>query len=304
MPNTSKGKSKTPNILETKNKENEIFDTKLGSIKIKDDEDTLFIFTYDDGVLHMRLDVISTLLKYYYVDEGCIDVNDDDKIIEGSLISDDNIESFPKDMRRKNNYTKTYINNMGKRDIKKTSNVDTQTIIDGKKLRSIMFDMNKGGALPTVTDTLCWYCSNHIKEIPLGCPFFYHIIKRKNMTQRAQDILKTLNMFDPFEEFKSIFETEGIYCSIGCIRKYAKLHYRGKYNKILPLIKLMMVELLGMPLEDDIPMASEKVHQKNYGGWIDHDDFSKKNTVVYSDMINCKRPIMHPCSRYILEGLY
>lgn len=156
------------------------------------------------------------------------------------------------------------------------------------KLWMCMFDHFKKGPLPIVTNECCWWCRNKFNTRPLGCPMRYI---KSGSNKAFEDFINNINFSKDTSDY---YETEGMFCSVGCIKAYIHDNsHNSKYKDCMNLLAALYYSILGLNDFYEIkPTGSWKL-LKEYGGHLDIIQLRyASGKLEYKETINIKRPYM------------
>lgn len=184
-------------------------------------------------------------------------------------------------------------------DIIKEKSKSYITYIDPNKSRiklwCNMYDITLQIFLPLSTDLPCWWCRDSFKTPPLGLPLFYHVENARNKN-RFQALIKSRNLPPDIKDF---FETEGIFCSFPCCKKYI-IEGGVRYKNSSTLLTLLYLLIYGVIVNIE-PADTWKV-LKRWGGHLTIEEYrSSFGKIEYVMTPNIKRPFMISTGSYIEE---
>jgi len=167
------------------------------------------------------------------------------------------------------------------------------------KTWGIMIDID---ILPPYTNKPCWNCHHTFKTSPLGCPLRYHPshVQSPDKIQMIKEYFKKINL--PEDMDTDYFETEGLFCSFPCIKRYIiDQGLNTKYKRSLTLLSLLYKKINNCDVMT-IPIASKWKVIATYGGHIPIEKYRASfDKLFYYDTINEKRPYMFNSSTYATE---
>lgn len=141
-----------------------------------------------------------------------------------------------------------------------------------------MFDLKNKIVLPSRTNIKCWKCRSSFTTSPLGCPLKY--------LKKCQE---------------HFFETEGIFCSFPCMKRYLKgkknnVFYRNSTNLMLLQYYLIHGEIREIPTAGSWKMLIE------YGGSLSIHEFRNFFGIFeYRETNSYQRVHMATVCQYIEE---
>lgn len=151
--------------------------------------------------------------------------------------------------------------------------------------------------LPSYTDKPCWWHRESFACHPIGCPIEYHNFKNQPlMSEYIKNNLKESNITFGEHEVE-FFETEGIFCSLSCVKAWILNELPKnpiKYQKCLGLLSVLAIKLNKKDKNIITCAPSWKLLDK-WGGHLNNDDYIdgiEKN--MFCDTPNIKRPMMFP----------
>lgn len=162
-----------------------------------------------------------------------------------------------------------------------------------------MFDTKGGTVLPRYTKKPCWSCHKPFKTHPLGCPIEHKT--RKNTNSEVFDNLISIFVKEGFDkeiiEKYGYFETEGLVCSLPCMKNYLLDCYERtkstKYRNGLTLMTLMTVYLYDKIIK--VQRSGGFRLLEDYGGHYTIEELrSSYGLLDFTETINFKRLIMSP----------
>lgn len=157
--------------------------------------------------------------------------------------------------------------------------------------------------LPLYTDKPCWNCRECFTTNCYGCPLEYR--KYSNDMMIAQHIREELQKsnIQMNNEYVDFFETEGIFCSLDCVKNYILENIPInpiRYNQCLTLFGLLKCKLLGTN-KIIRPADTWKVLEK-WGGTKTIEQYRDNlDTKSFRVTPNIKRPYMFPVGDIIEE---
>lgn len=169
-------------------------------------------------------------------------------------------------------------------------------ILDSKKSKikswMTMIDFSRNLLMPNTINIPCWWCREIFITRPIGLPVRYWS-KEKSYSREWKDIKEkcesmNIKVDDDFE----FFETEGVFCSFPCCKRYIFEHkhnprYKDATSNLTLLHKLLFNEIVV------IPKAPHWKILKRWGGHLTINQFrSSFNKLFYDNTINTMKPIM------------
>jgi hypothetical protein len=154
--------------------------------------------------------------------------------------------------------------------------------------------------LPLKTDKCCWNDRHTFTWRPIGCPIRYNPHKKVGIDKdRIIEKLKLAGMPTHSTDF---FETEGIFCSFPCCKRYIYENaHHPRYKDSAALLLQLYMMIFDTSIIDIIAAPSWKVLIE-YGGHLTikeyRDSFGK---LIYEETVNNKRPLMYSTSIFIAE---
>jgi hypothetical protein len=134
----------------------------------------------------------------------------------------------------------------------------------------------------------------------LGCPIAYYPMAEKSIDRdRLTEKFQKLNF--PCDKL-DFFETEGIFCSFPCIKRYIKKqNMKALYKNSMALLSLM--HLLAYGTVVNIPYAPDAQKTlKMFGGHLTIEKYREGFGVLeYTETCNWRRPYLFCSARYIEE---
>jgi len=158
-----------------------------------------------------------------------------------------------------------------------------------------MIDITLNGALPTSTTKPCWYCRHAFSTVPLGCPLRY-----VTNTAALEKYLNDKN-FHKDKKKMGYFETEGIFCSFPCIKRYiSDARSATRYKDSASLLTLLHFYYFKKVI--NIPLSPPWKTLATYGGHLTIDEFRKTfGLLAYVETVNVQRPLMFSSSQMTEE---
>lgn len=166
--------------------------------------------------------------------------------------------------------------------------------------------VNSVSSMPLSTNKVCWgNCRSTFENSPLGCPieFYPEPVAKRDITSR-ENLFKSMNL--PTNNGLWYFDTEGIFCSLGCVKGYildelAK-NRSPKYKRALTLLTLMVSLMFGSStaMEEYHATSSWKM-LKDYGGQFTPASLRSGIKLQQND-IDLRRPVMFPTVSYCVKN--
>lgn len=135
-------------------------------------------------------------------------------------------------------------------------------------------------SLPVSTNQRCWWCRSAFLSFPLGCPVRYY---------KSSAAYRTMLSDNNLQSGDDYFETEGIFCSLSCVKAYIASQPSALYANSLSLLSLLQRKLYGR--NDTIPTAPSWKLLPEYGGHLTREEWSSSKLV---ETPNMRRPLMLP----------
>ncbi len=161
------------------------------------------------------------------------------------------------------------------------------------------------GPLPLTINKPCWQCRIKINGQPKGCPLRYVSPTKDTFEiELFRNFLEKNNLPTTDETF-DYFESEGMFCDLGCIKSYIleqlTLTKHPKYRKALTLLTLLQQKLYGT--SEPIPLANSWKMVQEWSGQLTASEYrAARGKRVFHETINVKRPIMYSSSTYFQEN--
>ena len=171
-------------------------------------------------------------------------------------------------------------------------------IIDSKKSKikswMTMIDFARDGLMPNTINIPCWWCRELFITRPIGLPLRYWS-KLKCHSREWNEIKNKcikLNILLKEEDNFEFFETEGIFCSFPCCKRYIlENKHNPKYKDAITNLTLLHHKLFDEIVE--IPKAPGWKTLKKWGGNLTINQFrSSFNKLFYDDSMNVMKPVM------------
>ncbi len=134
----------------------------------------------------------------------------------------------------------------------------------------------------------CFWCRHTFDTVPIGCPLKYvpsKILKncRSEITKERYTLCQHITSSnraqctdtDLIVQYKEYYETDGIFCSFNCCMAFIQDHfYDSRYKNSKNLLSKMYTDIFGSLNQIIVPAPSWRL-LKDYGGYMDIDDFRK-----------------------------
>jgi hypothetical protein len=303
-------KSKTPSVKLPKNKVNNntiLFPIKITGISYE----TIFNLHFNEVSTNLSIPK-NTLSKEVggvqtpfsnYSNNSNEEVNSSTTVIDNTLENTDN--NFITFLDSKKNKIKIWPVMMGIYNLSYNYNNNLNSNNNFTETNSI---------LPLITDKPCRNCHNSYETHPIGCPIKYHphILDEKDPKRiKIESFLKENNFYSE-DGSTDYFETEGLFCSIPCVKSYiisclSKNPLSIRYSNSLSYLTVMYKKIHNISrniilkennISNNIPIKSAHPIEilKEYGGSYTIDEYRKTTELLrFDETVNIKRPIMFAC---------